>query len=123
MTRTVGTSRVPVRRQGPRLDYSFDTRRLIHETQSVTTSEVFLAHRSVLWGRRLLRTQGTYKSLSADEVSAVSSADPPSGPLGIAPGDAQVGDIVCTVFSSSVLWTTMSPPSLKGNKLTLPNWP
>lgn len=77
------------------LSYGFETYRLIHESSNSPVVEVFKRVQAVVWGRRLIRTRGDY-------MHWFSPGQPSLGALGLAPGEAKKGDLICIISGCSV---------------------
>lgn len=75
------------------LAYGFETYRFIHESTNAWIAELFRRVQAVVWGRKLINTQGKYtKYLSGT----------PTQGIGLAPKGAERGDLVCIILGCSV---------------------
>lgn len=78
------------------ISYGFETYRLIHESTNATVPELFRRVQAVVWNRRLVRIRGEFVEWLRE------SKDSSAGALGLAPSEAQEGDLVCIIFGCSV---------------------
>lgn len=81
------------------ISYGFETYRLINESTNATIRELFTRVQAVVWNRRLVRINGSFVGWRRDSQD---SADAGRGALGLAPSEAQEGDLVCIIFGCSV---------------------
>jgi hypothetical protein len=78
------------------ISYGFETYRLIHESGNSLVAELFRRVQAVVWNRRLIRTKGAYMPWLTKEEEIR------PGALGLAPKDAENGDLICIIFGCSV---------------------